>query len=298
MLLRRAAVPRAAPGAARSLLPNVAAAGKTTFRRPRPGIVKARALSTDTTTCDDAGSRSRRRQPEKMSLIDRFVSYLSTDNWHVVAEAQVHSISKHIVHEDWARCCGLKGTLMNETQLKAIHVWIIHQRIKRDHPDFAPEILHHLYEQIWTDLDNHMYKNGRLFLNKHLKEAQSAIYGSLRSYDVALGIYEDENGKFPALYDKNLGMGNQDFLGCLWRNLYEADPELDKNHLVQMRDYIMRELQQILDMDKDDFYLGFLSWGPVPSTPPTPSIEAQRLSAGILKRYFDGTSEDSAFHCR
>lgn len=187
-----------------------------------------------------------------------------------MAETLVDSCAKQSEDENFFKCCGIPtSNSMPRLSLKAIHIWILHQRISRDSKEaHQQDLVFKMYEKLWEDLDNEMYDSGLLFLTKHLKQAQGNVYGSLYSYDQALQIYNTD--------------GDCDaFLGALWRNLYQGKKDLNRAHLCQMRDYIFREIETVNEQSHKDFYTGFLKWGPVPSSLPEPSEEAKGLDPAL-----------------
>lgn len=210
-----------------------------------------------------------------LTLMERFVIFWLTGSKHLMAQKMLMSAKHQVSDTDFADFCGLPDTKMNEVSLRALHIWILHLKIKEDEEDFQEELVYNLFEKLWEDLDDEMYQAGATFMKRHKEEAQAGIFGALKSYDKALGIYLNEGDSDP-------------FLGAIWRNMYDGEKEMDKAHLIQMRDYIFRERENILAHDKHQFYNGFITWGDPPNAMPKACPESEGLDKTLARnKMFD-----------
>jgi len=185
---------------------------------------------------------------------------------------------KHCENAAFREKLGLPDDMYSKLALKALHLWMLQQRVHEDMFHDGQALIHRLYDMLWNDLENGMNAGGYLFLAKHKQNAQAAIYGGLFTYDKTLQLAAAESDYAP-------------YLGALWRHLYSSNRNLNKNHLVQMREYIVEQRMHIRGISDPDFYGGLVSWGepgPLVSSP-----EAEALDPDIaLKPFFESGSEE------
>lgn len=169
---------------------------------------------------------------------------------------------------------GIQNNFMGQLNVISIHVWIVHQRIKEDTQTGEiydvvqnPEaVVHHLYEQLWGDVEQRILFEGisQWLLRKYLGQVQPVIYGMMMALDKGMSVLQTKDE-------------SEVLLGGLWRNIYEGKPDLNRAHLTQLRDYILRELEYVMTIDAEDFYAGNFAWGPSPSSLPRRNAEADAL---------------------
>lgn len=221
-----------------------------------------------------------RTHPDDGWFKARLRKYLKGNMLHT-GETLAKATFKHCENEAFRAQLGLPGDDFSILSLKALHMWILQQRITEDVAAGSDVLIHRLYDVLWDDLDNGMNKKGFVFLSKHKQHAQSAIYGGLVTYDRTLQIGAAES-------DYSL------YLGTLWRHLYASNRTLDKNRLVQMRDYIVEQRMRIRGVSNSDFYDGLIEWGQPP--PLTQSAEAERLDPEVvLKVLYPAGSEEMRY---
>lgn len=219
--------------------------------------------------CSAPDKEAKAATEDSGGLLRWFVNFIPKDDTNILAKNLVKVSGLQAQNPNFHTHCGVCSDQgMVALTLKCLHVWILHQRIRDDAPENQEDLVYKIYETIWEDLDNELYDAGLTFLSRHMKEAQAGVYGSLASYDKTLQVYENDGDCDP-------------FLGAVWRNLFNGDPNMDKAHLVQLRDYIFRELKSIKEMDEKAFYNGDIVWGPVPDTLPVSSVEADGIDPAL-----------------
>jgi hypothetical protein len=190
---------------------------------------------------------------------------------------------KHCDNEPFREKMGLPNDTHSRIALKGLHLWMLQQRINEDMRPEANDVIHRLYDLLWDDLETVMHNEGYLLLHKHKQYVQSAVYGGLVTYDKTLQIAAGPDSDY------------RPYLAALWRNLYGSDPKLDRNRLVQMREYIVEQRMHIRGISDNDFYDGVVSFGE--PGPLVHSEEAETLDPeASLKPLFEPGSDELKYN--
>ncbi len=51
---------------------------------------------------------------------------------------------------------------------------------------------------------------------------------------------------------------------ALWKNVFKGDPVADPTHVSLLAEYTRREVFNIMLVPREDFYHGWIPWGPAP----------------------------------
>jgi hypothetical protein len=62
---------------------------------------------------------------------------------------------------------------------------------------------------------------------------------------------------------KVLDDDNMMLSGALWRSVFRSDPNANTEKVIMLADYVRREVENVLRIAKEDFFHGWIPWGPV-----------------------------------
>ena len=244
----------------------------------RPIVIanaQCRRWATSTTKPQDVEEpqpeKVRKKVGEKKSMFDMLTSWMKPNDDAMAAVLVFEKSATQSKQPNFYKVCQVNPDFMGRVSLISLHVWMIHTRLKSDAYESKP-FVHHLYEQMWLDVEQKLLDEGisAWLLSKHLNEVQQVVIGSLMTYDVTFQTFQNTEDCRP-------------FLGALWRNVYAGDMEVDRVNLVQMRDYVFQELDNIMYTDEDMFYAGKLEWGSPPSTKAKASEESESLDISLAQ---------------
>lgn len=214
--------------------------------------------------------------------LKRFLKKHLKGNMLHAGETLAKTVFKHCENPAFQQKLGIPNDHGSILALKALHVWILQQRIHEDVSPQAEAIILRMYDVLWMDLENVLNRAGYLVLSKHKEQAQSMVYGGLVTYDRTLQVAAEQHDYAP-------------YLGALWRCIYASDRNLNKNHLVQLREYVVEQRMRIRGIPENDFYQGLASFGE--PGPLLESKEAAELDPDVaLKPFFQPGSEELKYN--
>lgn len=241
--------------------------------RPHILAVNSQQLQRFTTSLTEGPTQAKGPERKKPKGIWNTVTSWFAPNSQALGAYHIFQRSlTHSQHPNFYDVCKVNHDFMGLVSIITLHVWMIHTRIKSDAYD-QKGFVHHLYEQAWLDIEKRLKDEGinAWLLNKHLNEVQQVVIGSLMTYDVTFQTYQKTEDCKP-------------FLGALWRNIYAGDVELDRAKLVQLRDYVFQELDNVMYTHEDMFYEGRIEWGLPPSELATPTEESELLDISLAQK--------------
>lgn len=191
----------------------------------------------------------------------------------------------HSAKHGFIKNCGINDDFMGHMNIIMLHVWMCMRVIREDTESDHKKLSYILFETLWDDTQVRISQEPDMspwLVSKYLKQVQEYAMGSLLAYDKAMQIYEKSDDCDP-------------LLGAIWRNMYEADLDIDRAHLTQMRDYMFKQLenmQQIKEENREVFFTGNFEWCEPPNTTPQPSEEADTLSESFAyNKMFNGEEQ-------
>jgi len=211
--------------------------------------------------------RVSKRAKKEEGFFSRIVNWLSPAEEAVSAVHLFEGCVAHAKTSEFYTKGQVSSDFMGNISIIALHVWMVHTRIKSDAYEAKPYV-HHIYEQLWVHVEERLLAEGisPWLLSKNLNEVQKVVIGSLMTYDVTFQTFQKTEDSRP-------------FLGALWRNIYAGDLDINRANLVQMRDYVWSQLDTVMFTDEDDFYSGKVAWRSYPTTPATPCEESESLDS-------------------
>jgi len=210
-------------------------------------------------------------------LKSKLRKYLKGNSLHS-GEVLALKAVKHSENPIFTEKCGVPTDPFSQLALKAVHIWVVQQRVMEDLKPESQDVIHRIYDVLWNTLENDMNKKGYMWTNRQMKQAQGAVFGGLYTYDRTLQVAAASGDFGP-------------YLGALWRNLYAANRSLNRAHLVQMREYIVDVRMKLRAISDSDFYMGEVEFG-FPG-PLVPSPEADKLDPDeALKPFFKPGDEE------
>lgn len=169
------------------------------------------------------------------------------------------SIEDQATQEAWFKPSGL-GSLqrswVSEHTLIAIHVWIIHNRLKVDYNINTDSglfsgrrMMEELFSRFWEDTTLRIRNAGvqELSVNRQLENVQRMTFNDFYEYDEAIKVEDDDN---------------MELATAIWRSLFREAENADVEAVLRMADYVKREVVSVLLQPKEDIYRGWVLWGP------------------------------------
>lgn len=190
---------------------------------------------------------------------------------------------KQSVHPNFVRFCGVGDTFMGRTSMLMLHVWMVHRVLKENPGDEEKfkKLTFFLYETIWMTLEERMMEEESIshwVVSKYLTQVQQVCIGALMSYDKSMQLFESSDDGDP-------------LLGAVWRNVYEGNLDMNKAHLVQLRNYMLSEMERLRALPFEELHSGQLEWSTPPVSLPTPKEAEEGLSLSesyASHKMFDG----------
>ena len=169
------------------------------------------------------------------------------------------SIEDQATQEAWFKPSGL-GSLqrswVSEHSLIAIHVWILHNRLKVDYNIKSDSglfsgrrMMEELFSRFWEDTTLRIRNAGvlELSVNRQLENVQRMTFNDFYEYDEAIKVEDDDN---------------MELATAIWRGLFREAENADVEAVLKMADYVKREVVSVLLQPKEDVYRGWVLWGP------------------------------------
>jgi hypothetical protein len=223
----------------------------------------------------------------------------------------VQSLHAHSSDPAWQARCGFANTPFSKLQLRALHLWLLHVRLRSPNAlDGAsanvaewnsPSSLRRLFELFWAQMSS-------LFPAQHeLLQAHGSVLVGWRKFDEAIVALlqateqaeEDARSKAHAegrpppsplsvkLPSAQFGAEgtfsapDRALLGALWWHTFRADPALNPHHLERLLRYTVDSIVALQSMPAEQVAAGKFQWLPPPAgevQPLTPR-EEQMVSA-------------------
>ena len=169
------------------------------------------------------------------------------------------SIEDQATQEAWFKPSGLTSlqrSWMSEHSLIAIHVWILHNRLKVDYNISTDaglfsgrRMMEELFSRFWEDTTLRIRNAGvlELSVNRQLENVQRMTFNDFYEYDEAIKVEDDDN---------------MELATAIWRGLFREAENADVEAVLKMADYVKREVVSVLLQPKEDVYRGWVLWGP------------------------------------
>lgn len=115
-------------------------------------------------------------------------------------------------------------------------------------------------------------------VSKYVSQTQQVCVGALMSYDKSMEILLTSEDGDP-------------LLGSIWRNIFEGDLDMNRAHLVMMREYVLTEMERLKELDPAVLLSGKVAFSSPPTSLPSPELveEAESLPKTFASgKMFDG----------
>lgn len=165
------------------------------------------------------------------------------------------SLEEQATANAWWESLRLPRTWITEHSLLVLHMWILHNRFKIDynvaHPEFCGRrAQEELFERFWEDTTRRIRNAGiaELSVGKQLESVQRVTLDDMAAYDAALRTHEADDG--------------MELAAAVWRGVYREHAGADTEAVLALADYARREAVSIAQQPREDFYRGWIVWGP------------------------------------
>ncbi|KAK9479799.1 ubiquinol-cytochrome C chaperone-domain-containing protein [Lipomyces japonicus] len=173
----------------------------------------------------------------------RYMDMCKMQAYHPVG-AENYSITAKFYYED----LGLPPTLNQWFQITALHAWMLLVRMRALPEKYSKVFEQTLIDAIFLDIETRIVteykiKSGRL-INNTLKDLNLQLKGSVLAYDEGL-------------------MGSDAVLAsALWRNIFNADQNVDMAKLALLTQYVRTHVYVLEKMSDFDFAIGRFAFLP------------------------------------
>lgn len=137
---------------------------------------------------------------------------------------------------------GLQPTFTSWTQITMLHMYLISARLRCLTPEVTQTWQQHFIDHFFTDAENRMIVN-------HGLESRGARNGYLKD------LFLQWRGILLA-YDEGIVKGDAVLAAAVWRNLFNADPEVDVVKLGQIVGFMRRSLKDLEAMSDRQLVAG------------------------------------------
>jgi len=163
------------------------------------------------------------------------------------SEALFRSVEEQATQEAWWRSLGLPRSWLAEHALVALHVWVLHCRLKVDYN--VPgrfngrRMQEELFGRLWEDTTLRIRNAGvaEVSVNKQLESVQKLTFDDMFGYDAALGVEGDEG----------LALG-----AAVWRGVFREDEGADTEAVLRLADYARDAVCAVALQPAEDVYRG------------------------------------------
>jgi len=175
---------------------------------------------------------------------------------------------------DFRPGCGLdQSKFRAQFGLEMLHLWALKLNLIAVDRTEGGRHFAEVCEQVWTRAEVRLHEEGihSFLLSKNLKELQQWTFGSMTAYDKAIITLQDTDN-------------DADFIGALWRNIYDCDPEAKPEHVATLADYTLDQIQILQEADKVKMFEGELHWGtpPVALTRTQEDLDLEKYGEPVL----------------
>lgn len=196
--------------------------------------------------------------------------------------------------------CGLSDSFTSNVQLQALHLWLIHVRLRSEDGDLSRRFTRVLFDLFWSTNRRLMLGNRSAGLPSHLPAGETidgmmtqlteVIYGLWVALDRGLipvmeqresvgeVAHANSSAAFGHLYFR-IDAPDAEMLGALWRNTYLADTTLPPRHLPLLLSYLLQTIDHLYRIQTSDLLDGKFTWLDPPVLPwqPIPDVQRQRI---------------------
>eukprot|EP01138_Halocafeteria_seosinensis_P006805 gb/GECG01006958.1/.p1 GENE.gb/GECG01006958.1/~~gb/GECG01006958.1/.p1 ORF type:complete len:416 (+),score=59.94 gb/GECG01006958.1/:1-1248(+) len=183
------------------------------------------------------------------------------------ARTVFRSLEEQATQDCWFDALGLDRTWLNEHNLIALHVWIVHRRHMIDlygEREFNGRLADkELFDYFWEDTQRRIRNAGvgEVSVNKQLEMVQKATFMDMFEYDAGIAVTDDDN---------------LELAGALFRGIFQSDENVNTETVLQLADWVREEVWNILTHPKEDFYRGWITWSPALGETKQDRVERQK----------------------
>lgn len=170
------------------------------------------------------------------------------------SEALFRSVEEQATQDCVYDVLNLTHDFTTEHALMTLHIWMLHCRFKVDYDGSGlfcgRRMQEQTFERFWEDCTLKIRNVGvpEMRMNKQLENMQKVAFRDMQSYDSAIIVDDDDDMELSA---------------ALWNNVFKGDPDVETDKVLMLADYTRREVFNLLQIPAEDFYHGWISWGPV-----------------------------------
>jgi len=187
----------------------------------------------------------------------RFFGFYSTESVAIQrANKLFHNLEVQSQRNGFKRLLGLniedEVSFQTTQHLLMLHTWFVHKRLLKE-GDSGKMVQENLFDNVWEDTKRRIRAAGinELSVNKHLMETQKWSFGSCVTYDHG---FEIENDK------------NEELATALWRAVFQSDDSVPDKKVLQLANYVRKQMKVLYDVPTDRFLEGDIDWLDPPMT--------------------------------
>eukprot|EP00949_MAST-11_sp_MAST-11-sp1_P000184 g184.t1 len=128
-------------------------------------------------------------------------------------------------------------------QMIVLHCWMTHNRLRADGDDRG-RLQEAVFDRCWDDTTKRIRTLDvpELTVNKHLRNTQEFSLGACSAYDHGLATGKDE------------------LAGALYRNLFNADENIEEDSVLRLEAYTRRQVAALATVDFEEICWGRIPW--------------------------------------
>ncbi|KAH0614686.1 uncharacterized protein H6S33_000322 [Morchella sextelata] len=168
----------------------------------------------------------------------------------------------------WYETCKRKPTFVAWAQVTVLHMWMLVVRFRAFEPENVQTWQQHFVDHFFYDSEGKMIQDYKLTSGGQRKKYLKDLYAQYRG--------------MIAGYDEGLVKGDAVLAAAIWRNVFDADPDVDVELLAMITSYVRRCVAGLDKVEDEVVHAGKIKFGSPMEEEPLVKMRSKYLES-VLK---------------
>ncbi|KAI5852659.1 ubiquinol-cytochrome C chaperone-domain-containing protein [Morchella snyderi] len=171
----------------------------------------------------------------------------------------------------WYETCGRKPTFVAWAQVTVLHMWMLVVRFRAfEQPESVQTWQQHFVDHFFYDSEGKMIQDYKLTAGGQRKKYLKDLYAQYRG--------------MIAGYDEGLVKGDAVLAAAVWRNVFDADPDVDVELLAVVTSYVRRCVAGLDKVEDDVVHAGKIKFGLPMDEEPVVRMRSKYLESVVKEK--------------